>query len=630
MALVDVGKIIYPRLFFQENNTDTTVSSAAYADLAIYDNSHRLTWVGQAERDMTVTHVSTYLATISTGGTLRAAFQTVSAAGLPSGALISAGASGDAAIVTGDSNSWVTLSLTTPVTIASGTFFAIVFSVPAPSASISISSYPPAHATVNKLPVTGVSIDSGGSWIRTNLGIMSCYLTLDDATHPLIDGLTSYYGPLQRLNVDGASAPDEYAQKITVPMPCRVTGVRVLFGDPLQDAAHTLVVSDSTGTVIREVAVNPKIYYSTNDDGYRSIYLTSPLILAAGDVIYFGLRMDSSGGATQLYPAWLNIATGAKSACNTGEACSLATRTWTAGTPGAWTETTNSALMASLIIDQLSDVVDAGGYFGGMEPVPYPGVELQPQILYKSIFDTPGAYILSATGWTNSGNGAITRLIDPFSNIVWEADANTSEGVVVFPHPVSANAIGVARHNLDGHTITIEYSDDDGVTWYPAGAFSPAAGRILFEPLTGIYTADTWRFTVTGPTPAEISHLSLGIAAAFERRMYSGVVPSMLDREPKVSVGGGSGGQHVGDRLIRERVRQKFDVNNLTGEWVRVIGKPLIEGARDHSVFAAWRRGKYPNDIVYGFTDGDMTTGHAGPANYMDFNADVEGIDSWN
>lgn len=261
--------------------------------------------------------------------------------------------------------------------------------------------------------------------------------------------------------------------------------------------------------------------------------------------------------------------------------------------------------------------------------IPYPDTTLQPQMLYHNILEAPGA-LFGGSGWTDSGDGDISNLQNHFQNTTWSADGNSAVIDMTFDHVVSANAIGVARHSLDGHSITVEYSDDDGANWFTAGVFAPSVGRVLFMALDGNYTADRWRITISGDTTPSITHLKLGVAAHFERRVYAGVVPSALDRDAKMAMPSGSGGQHYGDRVIRERVNQSLEVKNLSGEWVRVLGKPLLEAARDSSLFCAWRPGKYPNDILYGWTTGDVKTTHSGPARYMDFDIDIEGFDSWN
>jgi hypothetical protein len=377
--------------------------------------------------------------------------------------------------------------------------------------------------------------------------------------------------------------------------------------------------------------MDAQAHYATADHGYRTYIFDEPLTLAAGETYYVAVRADRSGSFTQLAPCSLLVDTTAKRASPFGEDASLATRTWTGGppgTPGAWTISDGECLLAAFIIDEVDDGINPPTPpFEDDVPVPFPGVSLQPNVLEHNLLATDGA-TFSGTGWDEE-EANINALINQFANSAWAADSPTSSIVIELPHLVSANAFGIAKHNLGGHGITVEYSEDAGANWLPAGSFSPPNQHVLFGFLTGVYTASHWRISVSGGTVPEITHIKLGIAVAFERRVYAGVVPGKLNREAKTIIGAGSGGQHVGDRVIRERISQALEVKNLTGDWVRFFGKPLLENMRDSSVFVAWRPGKYPFDVVYGWATGDVKSSHTGPARYMDYSLDVEGIDSW-
>lgn len=229
---------------------------------------------------------------------------------------------------------------------------------------------------------------------------------------------------------------------------------------------------------------------------------------------------------------------------------------------------------------------------------------------------------------TFGGEAGIANMVDRFLSTEWEAPNFMVVLGLVLTAPATATAIGIANHNFNGTTtISLSVSDDGGSTYQPVGTFLPTPGHTFlatFAPATGAH----WLIEIGAQPGLKIGYLAFGQVIDFERGVYAGVNPIPMAKDTTVMVGDGSGGQHVGDTIIRERTSQGVTVTNLSAQWVRLYGGPLALALRNKSVFYAWRLSKYPQDVMYGWSEDDAQMTHTGPRDLMDWSINIRGIDT--
>ena len=244
----------------------------------------------------------------------------------------------------------------------------------------------------------------------------------------------------------------------------------------------------------------------------------------------------------------------------------------------------------------------------------------------KPIFLAGNLLELGTLGGDSESN--LAALKDRFLDTEWTSPGYLMVLGLVLSAPATATAIGIANHTFDGTTtISLSVSDDGGSTYTLVGTFLPTPEHTFLEtfaPVTGTH----WRIDIGGQAGLTIGYLAIGQAIDFERGIYAEVNPAPLAKDTTLMISEGSGGQYVGNRVIRERVSQSVRVDNLTSQWVRLYGGPLALALRDKSAFYGWRLAKYPLDVIYAWSEADAQMTNTGPKSLMDWSIDLRGIET--
>ena len=355
-------------------------SSTLGANAATFDSTtDRLAWVGQSPISDSISkiyfRVGAIAATAGTGVQVR--IETV-ANGKPTGTLWSANGTGAAptasvTIADTDDNSWKTATLTNAAVLIPGDEFAIViiyeagnddgtFSVPFQISSTFLSNlsgeYPLQWQDTGGGTYASTGNNACWEWIveMTTAGVIS------------LPGLLPQSGAGTLTAYSTGAAPDERALKFTAPFKARVIGVRVTLFNLVAASAFTCSLWDSTANgpdgqtpLAQSNSVDGDSVYATTADGHFDIYFTAPYTLTAGTAYYAGVR-NTTANAISLGELTNSNVTNAMRAFGLGTTTAhLGTRTWTGTNPGAWTDTTTTLPLISLIIDQIDDGTGTGG-----------------------------------------------------------------------------------------------------------------------------------------------------------------------------------------------------------------------------------------------------------------------------
>lgn len=359
MTLVATGLNYYPVRIF---NPDLDAASLGRSSFTFDSTTDRFAYVGMAMAAETLAVVYFQTGTVTTGDTVLVQIESVTN-GRPSGTIIAAGASVTVAIADTDDVVWKTATIGTPPSLTMGQEFAIV--ITHSSGAVPSMTFPLATSLQGNHAYSPLCLqDTGaGAWVRslTPFAMIIEMGTTGVMPYPGLSPLTAN-GTLTAFN--NASSPDEYAMKIVVPKKCRVIGVSCVLFNVAVAADFTMSLwpasSSVDGDALGQKLVDGDTPLAITADGYFTRFFT-PVTLTAGSTYYVGVRADTAN----------NLAVGVLTTATVTNAirgfpipatCHLSTRIWTAGTAGAWTDTTTSLPLMSLIIDQEDD--GAGGAGG--------------------------------------------------------------------------------------------------------------------------------------------------------------------------------------------------------------------------------------------------------------------------
>lgn len=189
------------------------------------------------------------------------------------------------------------------------------------------------------------------------------------------------------------------------------------------------------------------------------------------------------------------------------------------------------------------------------------------------------------------------------------------------------NYVGIAAHNLGtlGTNLKVEVADGGSpTTIYDQLVTSDKAFTIRFTAST--YCCVTLTLSgATGPTTTEIGVVFLGLELEMMRPIYTGVKPSVLSADDKMTPQMTDGGQFVGKQIVRQGFETSADFQHLTYEWYESEFQPFVEHAKTRPYFWAWNLLEHPNDIIYGWTNQNISPTLMGIRNWLEVSFEIKG-----
>lgn len=265
-----------------------------------------------------------------------------------------------------------------------------------------------------------------------------------------------------------------------------------------------------------------------------------------------------------------------------------------------------------------------------------------PIIGYHSVLKPADFNITGATSTRPAIN-----LWSPDTSSAWEGESysgveSTLIQYVNIDNPDSnlVDYIGIAKHNLGtgGYTVTVEVSEDLGTNWLtlknPTLFNDDRAILIYFD----LRTSRSFRIkiekTSTDIIAPIISHIKLGKALVLQRRINAGHTPAALASMVKKTTFGSENGQYLGQVISRSYHKTSCSQENTNASFVRenivpfikhINGEVEIEDTAPATFFFAWRPTKYPDEVVYGWTNDQIQPSNT-QADFMSFDFSIEAV----
>lgn len=360
MALQDIGLMYWPPL---QLIGGVAGDALGQSPITFDSATDRLAWVGRSTVADTLTTIYLRTRVVTTGCTIDVRIETV-VNGRPSGTLWGTNTNVNVVIDNADDNVWKTATLTAAASLAVGDEFAIVVTVASGTPNMQFLSNPGGSTNWSISGHYPLRLQDTGAGTWANVGSAFAWVAqFGTAGVSHIVGLTpADTGTITAYN--SGTNPDERALRFQVPFKCRATGLRVpMFniaagGDftfSLWDAA-----GDADGEALGQASIDGDFALSTTQDGYVDLLFDAPVTLDIGTTYYAGVRADTANNIGLGEMSNTSITDAMLAFPGVSAQMYLATRQWTAGAAGAWSNTTTTLPLIHLIIDRLDDGVGSG------------------------------------------------------------------------------------------------------------------------------------------------------------------------------------------------------------------------------------------------------------------------------
>lgn len=268
-----------------------------------------------------------------------------------------------------------------------------------------------------------------------------------------------------------------------------------------------------------------------------------------------------------------------------------------------------------------------------------------PIVGYHSVL-TPSDIYASATSVRPARNAWT-----PDTALAWEGEAYQGVPATLIqyltlenPNNEAVDYIGIARHNFGSSQLTfnIQYSESGGASWanVTSDRLVPTDDSILvyFDARnSGLFRIRIQKYSSEIDAPI-VGHVKLGTALVLQRRIYVGHRPATLSKKVKRQTYGSESGQYLGQVVTRSYYTSSIEQENNTPAFVRdnivpfinhVNGEVVVEDTAPSTFFFAWRPSDYSDEVVYGWTRGNIEPENQGGDNIggrMSWNCNIEAV----
>ena len=212
------------------------------------------------------------------------------------------------------------------------------------------------------------------------------------------------------------------------------------------------------------------------------------------------------------------------------------------------------------------------------------------------------------------------NMLTPSTYDKWRPTVNPSFCTLIGTSQL-CDYVAVGAHNLSGATVVISVNGTSGLTEVYNAVVSSNA-PILARFTEGTY--DTVLIEITGTTTAEVGVVYLGKELAMMRPNYSGYSPATLSSKDVFTPQTSDGGQFLGKQLVRKGFATQASFANLTYEWYEAEFQPFVLHAKQYPYFWAFNLLEHPDEIVYGWTNQNITPSLMGVRNWLEVSFDID------
>ena len=230
-----------------------------------------------------------------------------------------------------------------------------------------------------------------------------------------------------------------------------------------------------------------------------------------------------------------------------------------------------------------------------------------PRILYETVTDGATA---TATSGTNP-----TYAITPNT---WERwiFSDSQSLTVQFNENKLIDSVGLGAVQLAGKAVLVEYSTSTTGAFVAMQTQAGKDGAMLFltDGYTGFqgFTARRIRITATGSGAGSIGVIYAGVALQVQQSIYGSVSPMTLSRTTQYENSRTESGEWIGRSIKSKGLTGNLKFDKLFEDWYREYFDPFVSAVRYKPFFYAWRPDKFPSEVAYCWTTGDIKPSNSG------------------
>lgn len=183
--------------------------------------------------------------------------------------------------------------------------------------------------------------------------------------------------------------------------------------------------------------------------------------------------------------------------------------------------------------------------------------------------------------------------------------------------------LAVAAHNLAaiGAAVQWHYTlAPSGDAWVPLGPAIPAEAGVMAWRILPLQ-ARQWRLSLILPAGqrATVGVVFIGSELILPLPLYQGFAPVIVPTEIALETNVSEGGNLLGSAIVRTGSSLTVPLSLLPSAFVRGAFKPVMDWFnRGRGVFFAWRPGRFPEDVHYGWRSGGVIRPeNSGPRDLM-------------
>jgi hypothetical protein len=212
------------------------------------------------------------------------------------------------------------------------------------------------------------------------------------------------------------------------------------------------------------------------------------------------------------------------------------------------------------------------------------------------------------------------NMLTPSTYDKWRPAANPSDCTLIGTSQL-CDYVAIAAHNLSGSTVVINVSNGGALTEV-YNSVVPSNIPLLVRFTEGTY--DRVFIEISGTTTAEIAVVYLGKELVMMRPIYSGYSPATLSSKDVFTPQTSDGGQFLGKQLVRKGFNTSASFSHLTYEWYEAEFQPFVLHAKKYPYFWAFNLLEHPSEVVYGWTNQNITPSLMGIRNWLEVSFDID------
>lgn len=231
--------------------------------------------------------------------------------------------------------------------------------------------------------------------------------------------------------------------------------------------------------------------------------------------------------------------------------------------------------------------------------------------------------LVNGSSSASSDNLGSANLLTPSTYDKWRPTGNST--VTLTGSYKDCNYVGIAAHNLGTQSarltvIVSNVAELIEAIVYDQVVTSNDAIFIRFDS----YIYNSVIIEVSGGSAVEMGVVFLGKELEVMRPIFAGHKPANLSSTDVMTPQVSDGGQFLGKQIVRQGFATSVDLQHLTDEWYRTEFQPFVDHAKTGCYFWAWNLLESPNDIVYGWTNNNITPSYMGIRNWLEVSFNIE------